>query len=134
MFMLCMVFFCVDLFMFLEILRPFECFVTYLETPSNRVRPRKGKRDTHLTYVGLERSVHAKMAGYVITLGAGSAAILPFASEAKIVGALPANVIVAQMSVKSLRIGIIKLAVNPLALVCELGVRRGRVAGLLGRC
>jgi hypothetical protein len=99
-----MVFFRVDLFMLLEILRPFEGLVAYL------------------AYVGLEGGMHTKVTGYVITLGTGGPAILPLASETEIVGAFAANVIVAQMSVEGLRIGIVELAVDPLALVGELGV------------
>lgn len=61
------------------------------------------------------------MAGNVITLGARRAAVLPFASEAEIVGALATYVVVAEVGVEGLRIGKVELAVEPLALVCELG-------------
>jgi hypothetical protein len=45
------------------------------------------------------------MAGDMIALCAGSGAVFPFASEAEVVGALPTNVVVAKMVVKSFGFG-----------------------------
>jgi hypothetical protein len=42
------------------------------------------------------------MAGDMIALCAGSDAVFPLASETEVIGALPANVVVAEMIVKSL--------------------------------
>ena len=50
----------------------------------------------------LEGGVDSKMAGDVVTLSAGCAAVLPFAGEAEVVGALAADVVVAEMHVECL--------------------------------
>ena len=57
------------------------------------------------------------MAGDMIALCAGSDAVFPFASEAEVIGALPANVVVAEMIVQSLGFGEGFGAFDPLTLV-----------------
>ena len=66
------------------------------------------------------------MTGNMVALSTGSDAVLPFASEAEIVGALPADVVVAEVIVKSF--GLVERfgAFEPLALVERRGVERER--------
>lgn len=72
------------------------------------------------------------MAGYVITLSTRGAAVLPFASKAEIVGALAADVVVAEMVVKDLWVGKGLGAVLPetsVRLAVAIGDGRGRGNG-----
>ncbi len=64
----------------------------------------------------------AKMTCDVISLGAGGSAILPFASETKIVGALPANMFIAKMIIKSFRVDKGGGAVKPETVVGDCGI------------
>jgi hypothetical protein len=57
------------------------------------------------------------MTGNMVAFCTGSDAVLPFASEAEIVGALPANVVIAEVMVKSFGVGERFGAFEPLALV-----------------
>lgn len=79
--MLSMMFLGVDLLVLLEVLRSFEGLFAYL---------------AHMRF---QRGVDSEMAGDVIALGTGRAAVLPPASETEVVGALPADVLVAEMVV-----------------------------------
>lgn len=63
------------------------------------------------------------MAGDVITLSAGCAAILPLASEAEVVCTLATDVVVAQMVVKSFGIREGLRAFHPETFVCRLWLR-----------
>jgi len=94
----------VDLFMFLEILRPLErLFADFAD-------------------VRLERSVDSQMASDMIAFSAGRATILPLASQTQVAGTLPTNVVVAQMVVERFWVGQDLVAFYPLALVaCLLG-------------
>lgn len=53
------------------------------------------------------------MASNMVSLGTSSTAIFPLASQAEIIGAFPSNMIVAQMTVQSLRIGKGLCAIDP---------------------
>jgi hypothetical protein len=57
------------------------------------------------------------MAGDMITLCAGRGAVFPLASETEVIGALPADVVVARMIVKGLGVGESLCAFDPLAVV-----------------
>ncbi len=57
------------------------------------------------------------MAGDMIALGTGRCAVSPFASEAEVISALPAYVIVAEMIVEGLRVHKRLCTVEPLAVV-----------------
>ena len=57
------------------------------------------------------------MAGDVIPLCASSCAVFPFASETEVICALPADVVVAEMIVKSLGVGEGLCAFEPLTAV-----------------
>lgn len=59
----------------------------------------------------------SKMAGDVIALGTGRCAVSPFASEAEVISALPAYVIVAEMVVEGLGVGKRPCTVEPLTVV-----------------
>jgi hypothetical protein len=72
-----MMFFCMNLFMFLEILWSLERFVA------------------DLAEMGFKRSVDSKVTCDVISLGTAGVTIFPFAGQAKIVGALATDVVVA---------------------------------------
>lgn len=67
------------------------------------------------------------MTGDVVTLGTGSATVLPFASETEIVGTLAANMIIAEMVVEGLGVGEILPAIDPKTLE---GGRLGGWGGL----
>jgi hypothetical protein len=90
---------------------------------------------THIAYMGLERGMNCRrpmstlsvaweksggtsqMAGDMIALCTCGGAIFPFASEAEVIGALPANVVVAKMIVKRLGVGEGFGAFEPLTVV-----------------
>ena len=57
--------------------------------------------------------VTSEVAGDVITLRASCTTILPLASETKVVGALPADMVVAEMVVEVFGVGIGFTAVDP---------------------
>jgi hypothetical protein len=82
-----MMFLCVNFFVFLEILGTIESLGTYFAG------------------MGLERGVNSEMGSDVVTLCAGGAAVLPSAGETEVVGALSADVVVAEMVVERLWIG-----------------------------
>jgi hypothetical protein len=65
----------------------------------------------------------SEMAGDMITLGTGCAAVLPLAGEAEVVGALAANMVIAEMVVEGLWVEKGLSAVAPETFV---GRRRGR--------
>lgn len=44
------------------------------------------------------------MAGYMVTLSAGCATVLPFASKTQVVGTLPSDVVIAKVIIEALRI------------------------------
>lgn len=72
-------FLCVNLFMLLKVLRSFEGFLA------------------DFADVRLEWGMDTEMASYVITLSTSSAAVLPPASKAEIIGALTTDVVVAEV-------------------------------------
>jgi hypothetical protein len=57
------------------------------------------------------------MTGNMVALCTSSDAVLPFASETEIVGAFPANVVIAEVIVKNFGVGERFGAFEPLALV-----------------
>lgn len=57
------------------------------------------------------------MTSDMIALRTGRCAVSPFASEAKVIGALPAYVIVAEMIVEGLRVRVRFCTVEPLTVV-----------------
>lgn len=79
-----MVLLCMNFLVLFEILWALERFLAYLAD------------------MRLQRSVYSKMTCNVITFGTGSSTILPFASETKIICALSADVVIAEMIVKNL--------------------------------
>lgn len=86
-FVLGMMFFCVNFFVFLEILRTLESLVAYFAC------------------MRLERGVNSEVRSDVVTLCAGGPAVLPSTSKTEVVGALSADVVVAKMIVERLWIG-----------------------------
>lgn len=60
-----------------------------------------------------ERDVTSEMTGDMISLRASCTTILPLASETKVVGALPADVVVAEVVVEEFGVGVGFSAVNP---------------------
>lgn len=73
--------------------------------------------------------VTSEVAGDVISFRAGCAAIFPFAGEAKVVGTLSADVVVAQVVVEQFCVGVGLSAVDPKASQGGF-VRGGRGWGL----
>lgn len=73
----------------------------------------------------------AKMTCNVVTLCAGCSAVLPFAGEAEIVCAFPADVVVAEMMIESLGVEISSRAVLPETVVgcCGIWVEDGLDGG-----
>ena len=67
----------------------------------------------------------------MVALCACDGAVLPLACEAEVVGALAANVVVAEMVVEDLWVAEVEGAVDPLAPVCVPGASGGR--GAVGR-
>lgn len=59
----------------------------------------------------------AKMTSNVVALCASCSAVLPFAGEAKIVCALPADVVVAEMMIESLGVEVSSRAILPETIV-----------------
>ena len=57
------------------------------------------------------------MTSYVVALRTGGCAVFPFASEAEVIGALPAYVIATEMVIEGLRVGKRLCTVEPLTLV-----------------
>ena len=84
----------------------------------------------------------SEMAGNVVTLRTGGAAVLPVAGETEVVCALAADVVVAEMVVEGLWVGEGADAVLPVAAVLGVGAvwgRRGCVCdggrgGRRGKC
>lgn len=74
--------------------------------------PKTGETSCH---IGRQRSEShtSEMTGDVISFGAGSSTILPLASKAEVICALPSDVIVAKMVVQCLRVGERLDAINP---------------------
>lgn len=71
----------------------------------------------YLAYMRLQRSVDSKMACDVITFGTGGSTVLPFASETKIICALSADMVVAEMIIEDLWISEADRTIDPLAVV-----------------
>ena len=70
-----------------------------------------------LSRAGGERTKTSKMTGDMVALGTGRCAVSPFASEAEVVSALPAYVIVAEVVVEGLRVHKRLCTVEPLTVV-----------------
>jgi hypothetical protein len=64
----------------------------------------------------------------MITFGAGSDTVFPFAHEAKVICALPAYVVIAQMTVKNLWVEEGFSTVEPLTVMRRRGFWRERLA------
>lgn len=81
--------------------------------------------------MGLERSMDSEMAGDMVPLSAAGATVLPFACETQVVGALAADMVVAEMVVEDLWVGEREGAVLPETLVLDGGLcrRLGRLWG-----
>lgn len=90
-------FFSVNFFVFLEVLRAFEGLFA------------------DLANMRFQRGVNSEMASDVIALCTRRVAVFPLASETKVVGALSADVLVAEMVVEQLGIVECGGAVEPLA-------------------
>jgi hypothetical protein len=60
-----------------------------------------------------EKNVTSEVAGDVISLRASCTTILPLASETKVVGALSADVVVAEVVVEDFSVGVGFAAVDP---------------------
>lgn len=79
----------------------------------------------NLACVRFEWCMDSQVTGNVITFCAGGAAILPFAGQAKVVGALPTNVIVAEMVVQRFRIAERESTLGPETVVDRSQIRIG---------
>jgi hypothetical protein len=86
MFVCRMVLFGVDFLVLFEILGPFEGLFA------------------DLAGMGLQGCMDPKMASYMVSFGTGRPAVLPLAGQAQIIGAFPADVVVAEMVVQLFRI------------------------------
>jgi hypothetical protein len=98
-FMLGMMLFSVNFFVLLEILGSLEGL------------------STDFACMGFERRMNSEMTSDMVALRTGGCAVFPFASEAEVIGALPAYVIAAEMVVEGLRIGKRLCTVKPLTFV-----------------
>jgi hypothetical protein len=117
MFVLGMMLFGVDLFMFLQILRTLERLLAYLANMWFEWRmdcqAREGyqrciRRRTH-------KVVTSEMTGDVISFCASRTTIFPSASEAKVVGTLATDVVVAEVVIEDFGIWVGLSAVDPKA-------------------
>lgn len=149
--MLHVMFFGVDFFMLLKVLGSLEGLFADLRKTLRERGIKLGRCCTYFTDVRFERGVDWKrkkyeykkkkvkrseerrrtteMAGYVIALCAGGAAVLPLAGETEIVCALAADVVIAQVVVEGLRVRVTVAAVDP-----EAPVYGGVEFRVWGRC
>ena len=117
--MLGVVFFGVDLLVFLQILRTFERLLAYLtnvrferrvdcssehKLAKERQKLIPGKKETDVT---------SEVAGDVISLRASRTAIPPLAGKTKIIGALSTDVVITEMVVEDFGIEVRFTAVGP---------------------
>jgi hypothetical protein len=104
-----------DLFVFLQILRTFEGLATDLaimrlewrmNCQANRNQPRLVRGD-------VREDVTSEVAGDVISLRASRTTILPSTSETEVIGALSANVVIAEVVVEDFGVCVGLSAVDP---------------------